>query len=177
MSPVEFETTDGSVGIITFNRPRFRNALNWDAMEKFAGIIEAAHRLPDLRALIVTGSQGAFCAGGDLYELDGYPRITDGIRLSRIMGDALNRLEELLCPTVAAIEGPAIGGGAEIALACDLRVMAKSAQLGFMQVRLAISPAWGGGQRLMRLVGYAQALAWLATGRMLSAAEQSRRAR
>ncbi len=171
MTPIHFGIQNNGIGILTINRPHVRNALNWEAMRAFAETIEAAHKLPDLRTLIVTGSEGAFCAGGDLVELDEYPAREDGVRLTTIMGDALNRLEELPCPTVAAIEGSAVGGGAEIALACDLRVMAESARLGLVHIRLAISPAWGGGQRLLRLVGYARALAWLAAGRVLSAAE------
>lgn len=171
MPPIHFEIQNNGIATLTINRPHVRNALNWEAMHAFSEIIEAAHKLKNLRTLIVTGSEGAFCAGGDLLELDGYPTHQDGVRLTTIMGNALNRVEELPCPTVAAIEGPAMGGGAEIALACDLRVMAESARLGLMHVRLAISPAWGGGQRLLRLVGYARALAWLAAGRVLSAAE------
>jgi enoyl-CoA hydratase/carnithine racemase len=171
MRPIEFAIHNNHIGILTLNRPHVRNALNWEAMYAFADTVEIAHNIPDLRTLIVTGSEGAFCAGGDLLELDSYPSRQDAVRLTTIMGDALNRLEDLPCPTVAAIEGPAIGGGAEIALACDLRVMAESARLGLMHVRLAICPAWGGGQRLLRLVGYARALAWLAAGRVLSAAE------
>ncbi len=171
MPPIHFEILNNGIGTLTINRPHVRNALNWEAMHAFAETVEAAHKLPDLRTLIVTGSEGAFCAGGDLLELDNYSTHQDGVRLTTVMGDALDRLEELPCPTVAAIEGPAMGGGAEVALACDLRVMAESARLGLMHVRLAISPAWGGGQRLLRLVGYARALAWLAAGRVLSAAE------
>jgi enoyl-CoA hydratase len=171
MTPIHFEIQNNGIGTLTINRPHVRNALNWEAMHAFAETIEAAHKFPNLRTLIVTGSEGAFCAGGDLIELDGYPTHEDGVRLTTIMGDALDRLEELPCPTVAAVEGSAMGGGAEIALACDLRVMAESACLGLMHIRLAISPAWGGGQRLLRLAGYARALAWLAAGRVLSAAE------
>jgi enoyl-CoA hydratase/carnithine racemase len=171
MPPINFEIQNNGIGVLTINRPHVRNALNWEAMHTFADIVEAAHNLPNLRALIVTGSEGTFCAGGDLYELDNYPSYQDGVRLTTIMGKALNRLEDLPFPSVAAIEGPAMGGGAEVALACDLRVMAESARLGLMHIRLAICPAWGGGQRLLRLVGYARALAWLAAGRVLSAAE------
>jgi enoyl-CoA hydratase len=171
MPPIHFEIQNNGIGTITINRPHVRNALNWEAMHAFAETVEAAHKLADLRSLIITGSEGAFCAGGDLVELDNYPTHQDGLRLTTVMGDALDRLEELPCPTVAAIEGSAMGGGAEIALACDLRVLAESARLGLVHIRLAISPAWGGGQRLLRLVGYARALAWLAAGRVLSAAE------
>jgi enoyl-CoA hydratase/carnithine racemase len=171
MPPIVFDIREQRIGVVTLNRPQARNALNWEGMDAFAEAVETAHRIPDLRALIVTGSEGAFCAGGDLYELDNYPSRLDGERLTTIMGTALDRLEELPFPTVAAIEGAAMGGGAEIALACDMRVMAESAILGLVHVRLAICPAWGGGQRLLRLVGYASAFAWLAAGRVLSAAE------
>jgi enoyl-CoA hydratase len=171
MTPIQFQTSQNGVGIITLNRPHVRNAMNWEAMHTFAEKIETIHNHADINALIVTGEGGAFCAGGDLYELDNYPCFQDGVRLSKTMGDALKQLEELPCPTIAAIEGPAMGGGAEIALACDLRIMAESAILGLMHVRLAICTAWGGGQRLLRLVGYARALAWLAAGRILTATE------
>ena len=162
---------DGAIAIITFNRPRARNALTWSAMEAFRASVEQAHRTSDLRALIISGEGGAFCAGGDLFELDGYPTHRDGTRLSSIMAEALDRLEALPVPTIAAIEGPALGGGAEIALACDVRIMADGAALGMMHVRLAITPAWGGGQRLIRLVGYARAIEWLAAGRVFAASE------
>jgi enoyl-CoA hydratase/carnithine racemase len=87
------------------------------------------------------------------------------------MAEALDRLEALPIPTIAAIEGPALGGGAEIAVACDIRIMAEAATLGMMHVRLGITPAWGGGQRLLRLTGYARALEWLTMGRVLTAQE------
>jgi enoyl-CoA hydratase len=140
-------------------------------MQSFAEAVQWAHEEPDLRALIVTGADGAFCAGGDLYQLDGFLHYQDGVRLSAIMTDALTQLRELPVPTLAAMEGAAMGGGAELALACDVRVMAEDAILGLMHVRLGIAPAWGGGQRLLYLVGYARALEWLATGRELNAEE------
>lgn len=167
---VDFVVQD-AVGEITFRRPQARNALTWEAMEAFAACVEKAAAQTEMRALIVTGAGGAFCAGGDLFELDGYLTFDDGVRLSTIMAQALDRLEAIAIPTIAAIEGPALGGGAEIALACDLRVMAEGATLGMMHVRLGITPAWGGGQRLLRLAGYARTLEWLAEGRVLVAEE------
>lgn len=171
MKGITFEIGQDGVGVLTINRPQARNALNWEAMYAFASTVESAHRATTIRAMVVTGADGAFCAGGDLFELDQYPTHQDGHRLAAVMGDALHGLEALHVPTVAAMEGPAIGGGAEIALACDMRVMAESAILGLTHVRLGISPAWGGGQRLLRLAGYARALEWLTEGRVLSAEE------
>jgi len=140
-------------------------------MEAFAACIEQAYTLPDLRVLIVTGSEEAFIAGGDIKELSGFPAQADGLRLSRLMGKALKRLEALPIITIAAMNGPARGGGTEIALACDLRVMANDADFGLVQITLGLTPGWGAGQRLLRLVGYSRTLEWLATGRILSAQE------
>lgn len=171
MHPIKYDEPREGIAVLAINRPKARNALNWEAMHAFADAIETAHKQKDLRALIVTGNDTAFCAGGDLYELHDYPSRIDGARLAAVMGDALARLEELPCPTIAAIEGAALGGGGEVAVACDLRVMAESAFLGLMHIRLAICPAWGGGQRLLRIVGYARAFEWLTAGKVLSADE------
>ncbi|MDD5469098.1 MAG: enoyl-CoA hydratase/isomerase family protein [Anaerolineales bacterium] len=171
MEGIDFTVEGQGVGLLTIHRPQVRNALNWAAMEAFAQAIEQAHALGNLCALIVTGLGKAFVSGGDLSELQHYPSHVDGLRLASVMGDALARLEALPCPTIAAINGPARGGGAEIAVACDLRVIAADADIGFVHSRLGIVPAWGGGQRLLRLVGYARALDLIASGRVLPAGE------
>lgn len=171
MQGIEFTIDGQGVGLITVHRPQVRNALNWAAMDAFAQAVEQAHALGNLCALIVAGLGKAFVSGGDLSELQHYPSRADGLHLSQVMGDALARLEALPCPTIAAINGPARGGGAEIAVACDLRVIAEDADIGFVHARLGIVPAWGGGQRLLRLVGYARALELIASGRVLTAGE------
>jgi enoyl-CoA hydratase len=124
--------------------------------------------------LVITGAQGAFCSGGDLSELHHYPSQRDGARLAAVMGDALASLESLPISTIAAVEGPAIGGGAEITLACDLRVVAEDAVIGFTHLRLGITPAWGGALRLRRSVGYSLAYEWMATARHVHAEEAAR---
>jgi enoyl-CoA hydratase len=171
MSEVLFEVDNCGIGTLTLNRPEVRNGLNWAAMRTFADTVEQAHDRPDLRVLIVTGAGTAFASGGDINELQNYPSRADGLRLTTIMGDALSRLEALPCPTIAAINGPARGGGAEISLACDLRVIAEDADIGFVQTKLGIVTAWGGGQRLLRAIGYSRALDLMVTGRILRAAE------
>ncbi len=169
MASIVYESASQGVALLTINRPEVKNALNWEAMDAFAAAIGRASKDSSLRALVIAGAEGAFCSGGDLYELDGYRTRLDGVRLAAVMGDALRVLETLAVPTVAAVEGPAMGGGSEIALACDMRVMAAGATLGLMHVRLAIAPAWGGGQRLLRLAGYSRALEWLAVGEVIPA--------
>jgi len=171
MQSILYEATSAGIGLLTMNRPELRNALNWEAMQAFGEVVRQSAHDPDLRILIIAGSAGAFCSGGDLYELDQYPTRLDGARLATVMGEALQILDSLPFPTIAAIEGPALGGGAEIALACDLRIMSETTSLGLMHIKLGIIPAWGGGQRLLRLVGYSLALEWLSTGRVLSASE------
>lgn len=173
MASVEFNIhNDGApVGLLTVNRPDVRNALNWDAMAAFAAAVDAAAAREDLRALIVTGAGKAFISGGDVAELRAYPDQADAARMIALMGDTLNRLAALPCPVIAAMEGPARGGGAEVALACDWRVAAEDADIGFVQVRLGLTTGWGGAARLAALVGEARALDLLALGRVLTAGE------
>ncbi len=171
MPSILYETSAEGVGLLTINRPELRNALNWEAMELFAKAVRESASDGQLRALVITGSDGAFSSGGDLYELDQYSSRLDGARLATVMGEALRDLDGLPVPTLAAVEGLALGGGAEIALACDLRVLSETASFGLMHIKLGIIPAWGGGQRLQRLVGYSLALEWLSAARVLSASE------
>ncbi len=169
--PVTLQPIEEGISALVVSRPKVRNALDWNAMDAFAAAVESAHADENLRVLIVTGAGDAFIAGGDLKALHGSSTEDDGWELSRKMTNALNRLEALPCPVIAAINGPARGGGGEVALACDLRVVAEDASLGVVQVTLGLIPGWGGGQRLLRLVGYSRAMEWLLTGRVLSAQE------
>ncbi|MBE0408172.1 MAG: enoyl-CoA hydratase/isomerase family protein [Anaerolineales bacterium] len=169
--PVHWLKKNQGIAIIQVDRPKVSNALDWEAMHTFAGYIDKAYQEPELKALILTGTGKTFIAGGDLKKLSTYKRETDGRRLARIMSSALNRLEGLPCLTLAAVNGLARGGGAEIALACDFRILSENSDLGFVQISMGLSPGWGGGQRLLRLVGYSRALEWLIEGRILSADE------
>ncbi|HEY61855.1 MAG TPA: enoyl-CoA hydratase/isomerase family protein [Anaerolineae bacterium] len=168
---VTLEIQPSNIGVLTINRPHVRNALDWDAMDSFRECIETAHEDSKLRALILTGGGNAFIAGGDLRALHENTSQKDGIRLSGVMTNALNRLEALPFPVIAAINGPARGGGAEIALACDFRIVAQDTTFGFVQINLGLSPGWGAGQRLLHIVGYSHALEILMTGRILDANE------
>ncbi len=173
MPSIEFHIHN-HIGILTVNRPEVRNALDWQAMADFASGVERAHAEPGLSALILTGAGKAFISGGDLSELHEYSSQDDARRMNTLMGDALNRLAELPCLTLAAMEGPARGGGCEAALACDWRVAAEDSDMGFVQIRLGLTTGWGGGARLAQLVGYARALDLLALGRVITAPEAHR---
>ncbi|MDZ4763326.1 MAG: enoyl-CoA hydratase/isomerase family protein [Chloroflexota bacterium] len=170
---IQFTHADG-IAVLTFNRPAQRNALDTAAMiafaERIAQIAADAAQHDLFRALIITGAgTNAFCSGADLVEMSGKPSAADGLAMSARMGDALMILEALPFPTIAAINGYALGGGAEVALACDLRIIDAAARIGFVQARRGLTPGWGGGQRLLRLVGYPRALEILLEARILDA--------
>jgi enoyl-CoA hydratase len=168
---IEYNLNGDGIAILTVNRPEVRNGLDWTAMESFSDTVEQASHSRELRALVLTGSGETFISGGDLKALKPYTKWRDGLRLAVTMGKALDKLRSLPCPTIAAINGPARGGGAEIAAACDQRVMAEGADIGFVHARLGITTAWGGARYLLQLVGYPMALELLATGRILNAQE------
>jgi enoyl-CoA hydratase len=168
-SPIGYKLDQDQIATLTLNRPESRNALNWEMMELFSETIMQLSKDGQVRALIVHGAGNSFCAGGDLFELHNYSTRADGQRLGALMAQALSNLAALPMPVIAAIEGYAVGGGAEIALACDLRIMAEDARIGFPQIRLALIPVWGGIQRSLNLLGYAQAFHLLSSGDLLDA--------
>ena len=157
--------------ILTLNRPEVRNALNSELLQELELAIDEAGLLEGLRVLIITGGgDKAFCAGADLKE-----RLNMSESEVRSFLSAIRRLlikiEELPLPVVAAINGFALGGGTELALACDLRVAVADAALGLTETRFAIIPGAGGTQRLPRLIGIPLAKELIYTGRQLSAQE------
>jgi enoyl-CoA hydratase/carnithine racemase len=166
------EKRTNGVAILTFNRPESRNALDLETMRQFAEFVGDLANDSQLRAVIVTGAgEDAFCSGGDLIELSAYPAAEDARHMSALMGDALMALERLPVPVIAAINGYALGGGSEVAMACDLRIADETARMAFVQIRLGLTPGWGGGQRLLRLIGYARAMEFLLRGNIMRSAE------
>ena len=159
---------------LVIDRPRALNALGLATMAELdQALVEVAGS--DARVLVVRGAgQRAFVAGGDLKELEGLRTEAEGARLAERMRATLDRLSALPQPVIGALNGDAYGGGAELAVACDFRVAAEGARIGFTQVKLAILPAWGGMERLQELVGRARALYLLTTGAVLSAPEAER---
>ncbi|TVR19885.1 MAG: enoyl-CoA hydratase/isomerase family protein [Anaerolineaceae bacterium] len=163
---------DGRIAVIYFNRPHVMNALNRSAMERFAAVVADLADVETLRAVILTGAgTRAFCSGGDLQELSQLTTQDQALDFITLMGDALRRLETLPVPVIAAINGYALGGGSEIAMACDMRIVDSAARMGFVQARLALTPGWGAGQRLLAVVGYARAMELLLRAEPLPADE------
>ncbi|NWF68124.1 MAG: enoyl-CoA hydratase/isomerase family protein [Chloroflexi bacterium] len=164
------ETPFAGARVLTINRPQALNALDLATMQAFATAVGQVAADDSLQVLVVTGAgRSAFCSGGDLSELSTRVTGEEALAMTTLMGDALRRLEDLPIPVIAAVNGYALGGGSEIALACDLRVVDAKARLGFAQGKMALIPGWGGGQRLLRLVGYARALEFLLNAHTLYA--------
>ena len=123
------------------------------------------------KAILLHGAGGTFCSGGNLKFMKKVFNPTDGYKMSRFMSCTLNRLHNLPLISVALIEGSALGGGMELATACDFRIATATAKLGFIHVRLGVVPGFGGGARLVQLVGRKNALNLLSSGCTLSADE------
>jgi len=167
------ETDDGTC-TVRVNRPDKLNALNHQTMEELEDAFGALGSDPQVKGVIVTGAgEKAFVAGADIAELASLSAL-DARALARYGQRVLDRIEGLGKPVVAAINGFALGGGCELALACHLRVAAENARLGTPEVKLGLMCGYGGTQRLTRLVGRGRALELLLTGEMIDAQEAYR---
>ncbi len=164
----------GAIAYITFNRPKVLNALNRKTMEELDACLAEAAADATVRALILTGAgEKSFVAGADIGELAQRTPV-DGKEFSLYGQSVLRRLETMGKPSIAAINGFALGGGCELALACTLRMASRTARLGQPEVKLGILPGYGGTQRLARLCGRGVAAQLVLTGEMISAEEALR---
>lgn len=160
----------GAIAILELARPERMNALNRALLAALAAEVEAIAFDPTVRAVVITGQGKAFCAGADLKERATMAPPEVRAFLKRIRG-LMDAIESLPQPVIAAVNGLALGGGTELALACDLRVAAEGAKLGLTEVTLGIIPGAGGTQRLPRLVGKGRAKELIFTGRQVPASE------
>lgn len=171
---------DGDIGIITVDRPSRRNALSQDLWRAFVNRTSDA-RAAGVRVLILTGAGGHFSAGADLNPDNPLthriaPAVIHGDRgagaeVIRELKAVMEAVSTFPAPTIAAVEGSCIGGGLELALACDLRVASREARIGLPEVRVGFIPDLGGTVRLTRLVGTGRAALLTLSGRLLSGAE------
>ena len=166
---VNLEVSDSGVGTIRLDRPPV-NALNGDVATQIGAAVDAAERDERVRAVVVWGGEKVFAAGADIKEMQD----RDAVSMFRYIGgfqDVFTRVERLSKVTLAAINGYALGGGCELALACDLRVCGEEAQLGQPEILLGIIPGAGGTQRLPRIVGVGRAKDLIYSGRFVKAEE------
>ncbi len=167
-SNIRIERADGRATVIVA-RPEKLNALNAETIDQLRHAFDELARDPQVRGIIVTGEgEKAFVAGADIGELARMGPI-DGIDLSRRGQDAFRLLERMGKPVVAAVNGYALGGGMELALACHLRIAADNARFGLPEVKLGVIPGYGGTVRLPRIVGRGMALEMILTGEMITA--------
>jgi enoyl-CoA hydratase len=151
-------------GFITLNRPQHGNAINEQLIKDMNGALNEAEKDPEVRVIVITGGEKLFCAGADLKE----PRLPGRSQRSNSLFSRIERFEK---PTIAAINGYALGGGLEISLCCDFRVAAEDARLGTPEVKVGIIPSGGATLRLPRLIGIARAKELLLFGESITASQ------
>ena len=169
--PLVLEDRQDRVAVLTLNRPQVMNSFNFPMLLALKARVEAVHFDPEVRVVIITGAgPKAFCAGADLKERAtlSEAQVREFIFTIR---NLFTFIEYLNKPVIAAVNGIALGGGTELALACDLRLASATATLGLTETRLAIIPGAGGTQRLPRLIGRGKAKELIFTGRKVDAQE------
>jgi enoyl-CoA hydratase/carnithine racemase len=173
MSRLRVESDERGCRTLWLDRPEKRNALDEPFLSELLEAVETASRDETVRVVLARSTSTMFCAGADLNEwADISPR--NAQRLSALRSRAFQALADLPVPMVAAVEGPALGGGLELLLACDIRIGSTSCRVGFPEPRLGNSPAWGGMARLVETAGIARARDMLLTGDPVSANEAHR---
>lgn len=162
----------GRMAVLTVNRPEVRNALNRQVLSEIEAVLEELEERDDVGVVVFTGSgEKSFVAGADISQLVGYT-LQDGLqaRMQRLY----DRVQDYGKPTIAAVNGYALGGGNELAMSCDIRIASANARFGLPETNLGILPGAGGTQRLSRLVGVGRAQEMILTGRIIDAEEALR---
>jgi enoyl-CoA hydratase len=163
---------DDSLAVITIDRPHARNAISLETMDQLEKALDGAD---GARALVLKGAgDRAFVSGGDLKELSALRTDLEASSMAFRMRTICDRIAGFPTPTIAVLNGHVLGGGAEFAVAADIRLAADDIKIGFNQVTLEIMPAWGGAERLVALVGYSKALLLAGTGTVLGADDAER---
>ena len=169
--PLVLEDRSGQTRILTLNRPEVMNSFNFAMLRELGAKVESLQWDPEVRVIVITGAgDKAFCAGADLKERATLPE--DQVRrFIFTIRNLFTFIESMNKPVIAAVNGIALGGGTELALACDIRIVSESATMGLTETRLAIIPGAGGTQRLPRIVGRGKAKELIFTGRRVDAKE------
>jgi 3-hydroxypropionyl-coenzyme A dehydratase len=166
--------SDKDIAIIKISRPEVLNALNKEVMSELSAAIDIVGADGKIKVLIITGTgERSFCAGADIRYVVNIDPI-EAERYATFIHTLLNKIENLEKPVIAAINGYALGGGCELALACDIRIASSNAKIGQTEATIGIPPGWGGTQRLLRIVGPAKTKELIYTGKMITAYEAER---
>ena len=169
MSFVKYEQKD-QAAVLTIDRPEALNALNTQVLCDLDEAIAKVEQADDVRVVILTGAGRSFVAGADIGEMKGFSAI-DGKKFGVHGGSIFLRLENLSKPVIAAVNGFALGGGCELAMACDIRLASEKAKFGQPETGLGITPGFGGTQRLPRIVGVSKAMELILTAKTIGAEE------
>lgn len=161
----------GDIAVVKINRPEALNAMNSDVITELSRTIDIVSADDGIKVVVITGAgERSFCAGADIsYMVNIEPMQAE--RYATAAQAVINKIERLEKPVIAAVNGFALGGGCELAMACDIRIASSNAKIGQPEVTIGIPPGWGGTQRLMRLVGPAKAKEMIFTGKMIAADE------
>jgi 3-hydroxypropionyl-coenzyme A dehydratase len=167
----DLQAKDEGIAIIKINRPEVLNALNREAMFELSTAIDIVDADDKIKVVIITGvGEKSFCAGADIRYVVNIDPI-EAEKYATFIHGLLNKIENLEKPVIAAINGYALGGGCELALACDIRIASSNAKIGQTEVTVGIPPGWGGTQRLLRIVGPSKTKELIYTGKMITAEE------
>lgn len=167
---IQYETFSDGYSKITLNRPEKRNAVSGEMVEELRSAIKQA-RETEIKFLVITGSgNNVFCAGGDLNELHGELAPNDAFHQLYAMKEVLYDIVSFPVPTICLLNGDAVGGGCELATACDFRIAKATTEFGFVQTKLGITPGWGGGALLYEKVHPSFAYSWLLEAKKYEAA-------
>jgi 3-hydroxypropionyl-coenzyme A dehydratase len=171
---VESEIIDDDIAIIRITKPEVLNALDREVAAELSTAIDIANADDKIKVVIITGDgERSFCAGGDIRYVANIDPI-EAERYATYMHGLLNKIENLEKPVIAAINGYALGGGCQLAMACDIRIASSNAKIGQTEVTIGVPPGWGGTQRISRIVGPAKAKELVFTGKMITAEEAER---
>jgi len=167
---------NGSVGVVTFNRPEARNALTWDMYDALVAACDTAESADDVRVLIIRGAGGAFAAGTDISQFREFANGDAGVAYERRLDAVIDRIERVAMPTIAEVDGPAVGGGCAIAMACDFRICSERARFGVPVSRtLGNCLSIANTARTVDLLGVAATKDLLLSGRLIDANEAYQR--
>lgn len=169
-STLIFERRDGGIGVLTINNPATLNALNTTTLVELENAISEAAADNEIKVLIITGAGRSFVAGADIAEMSG-KTAAEGREFGQLGARVFRSIEQLSKPVIAAVNGFALGGGCELAMACDIRVASTKAKFGQPEVGLGIIPGFSGTQRLPRLIGPGKAKELIYTAAIIRAEE------
>ncbi len=160
---------DRGVAVITIDRPDVRNAIGFATIDELRAVLDEVEASDAAVLVLRGGGERAFVSGGDLKELGAIRTHDEAVAMASRARRLLDRVATMPVPVIAALNGHALGGGAEVAIAADIRVAADDVKIGFNQVRLGIMPAWGGAERLAQTVGRSRALLAITSGELYDA--------